>query len=142
MTKDKTYRFIEGCMYNYYANENRMHELRARYENLMSVHGHNYEAHMPDSESNPVLEVTNSRLKLEQSMKKLEEYIRPVKRLHEDLQTKYRDKKQILLILERKYFKQETMKRITDELNISQPTYWRRTQELMRLARKYFCEEE
>ena len=142
MTKDKTYRFIEGCMYNYYANENRMQELRARYETLMSLHGHNYEAHIPDSESNPVMEVTNSRLKLESSMRKLEEYLRPVKRLHEDLSTKYTEKRQLLSLLERKYFKQETMKRIMNEMHISQSTYWRRTQELMRLARKYFCEEE
>lgn len=129
-------------MYNYYANENRMSELQARYEMLMSMHGHNYEAHVADSESNPVLEVTHNRLKLEASMRKLEEYIRPVKRLYEDLKTKYTDKTQILSILEKKYFKQESMRRTMNEMHISQPTYWRRTQELMKLARKYFCEEE
>ena len=142
MTKDKTYRYIEGCMYNYQANQRQASELEEQKKSLISVHGHNYEAHIKDGASNPVLDRTHKVLKIESRLKKLESYIRPVRNLHKDLQEVYTDKKQVLLILEKKYFKHEYQQRIQEDLHISQPTYWRRTQELMRLAKEYFALEE
>ena len=142
MTKDKTYRYIEGCMYNYQANQRQASELEEQKKSLISVHGHNYEAHIKDGASNPVLDRTHKVLKIESRLKKLENCIRPVRNLHNDLQEIYTDKKQVLLILERKYFKHEHQKRIQEDLHISQPTYWRRTQELMRLAKGYFAIED
>ena len=142
MKKDKTYRYIEGCMYNYQANQSQALELEERKKNLISVHGHNYEAHVLNGESNPVLDRTHKVLKIETRLKKLESCIRPVRNLHQDLKEIYTDKKQVLLILEKKYFKHETQKHIQDELHISQPTYWRRNDELMKLARQYFALED
>lgn len=142
MTKDKTYRYIEGCMYNYQANQRQASELEEQKKSLISVHGHNYEAHIKDGASNPVLDRTHKVLKIESRLKKLESYIRPVRNLHKDLQEVYTDKKQVLLILEKKYFKHEYQQRIQEDLHISQPTYWRRTQELMKLAKEYFALEE
>ena len=142
MKKDKTYRYIESCMYNYNVNKNQVSELEERKKSLLSVHGHNYEAHRQNADWNPVLERTHKVLKIETRIKKLEGYIRPVRKLHKDLKEVYTDKKQILLILEKKYFKHEHQKQIQEDLHISQPTYWRRTQELMRLAKEYFAVEE
>lgn len=65
MKKDKTYRYIEGCMYNYQANQSQALELEERKKNLTSVHGHNYEAHIMNGESNPVLDRTHKVLKIE-----------------------------------------------------------------------------
>lgn len=75
---------------------------------------------------------------MRKKIKELDSYIRPVKTLYYDLLHIYSGSHQILKILQMKYFHHDNLISILEELHISQPTYWRRTQELMKLAKKYF----
>ena len=139
MKKDKTYRFIEGCMYNYLANVNQLSELKERLKTLMSVRGHNYEAHIPNGTSDPVCNVAGKKIETERKIYELESYTRPVSKLRHALRYEYRTASQMLKLLELKYFRQEKPREVQERMHISSATYWRRTQELMRLAKKYFC---
>ncbi|MBQ3395023.1 MAG: hypothetical protein IJG55_01675 [Synergistaceae bacterium] len=138
MKKDKTYRFVEGCMYNYPANMTQMSELKERLKTLMSVRGHNYEAHIPNVTSDPVSNIAGNKIETERKIRELENYTRPVSKLHHALKYEYRTANQMLKLLELKYFRQEKPREVQEKMHISQATYWRRTQELMRLAKKYF----
>ena len=142
MTKDKTYRFIERCLYNYPSNVNRQTNLKARLKTLMSVRGHNYEAHTANGTSDPVNETVNKRLETERKIKHLDSYIQPVKKLYECLKRDRRKTNQMLSILKLKYFRQDKAHEIQKKLHISSSTYWRRTRELVMTAKEYFNDDE
>ena len=139
LMKDEHYRFIEKCLYNYRPNLIQFEKLKDKLQSLISVRGHNYEAHIPNVASDPVADVTDKRVRIEKRINELECYITPVNNLCYDLQHVYSGMHQINKILQMKYFGHEPMNSILRELHISQPTYWRRTQELIRLAKLYFA---
>ena len=136
--KDEHYRFVEKCLYNYRPNSIQYEKLKDKLTSLISVRGHNYEAHVPNVTSDPVADVAHNRIKLEKRINELERYITPVNNLCYDLKHVYSGMHQCLKILQMKYFRHDNMNSILRELHISQPTYWRRTQELIRLAKHYF----
>ena len=109
---------------------------------LQSVRGHSYEAHTTNGASDPVAEVTNKILNLERCIRNSEKKTRPVERLQADLTGDNLNYAQMGEILRRKYIEHEPTDTVKRELSISGSTYWRRTRELLRLAKKYFGEEE
>ena len=129
-------------MYNYETNSNRFELLRLKLQLLMSVRGHNYEAHIANGASDPVNEVVNKRIETEKKLNRLEQYILPVKKLYEGLKTDSRSQKDLRELMTRRYLNHERAKETQKELKISPATYWRRTHELMRQARKYFEETD
>lgn len=136
-------RYAEKCLYEYPSNLALIEALKIEIEVLSSVHGHTYEAHAVNSISDPVASVTARILSLEKRIKKIALRTRPVKRLCEELRDKTTCRiSQMALILRLRYFRKWSVNRVMREIAISYPTYWRRNQELLQMAKKFISEDK
>lgn len=133
---------VERCLWDYKANLASQAAMREEIAGLMSVRGHSYEAHVISVASDPVADVTNRILNLEHKIKSSERRTRPVEKLQVDLQGSDMYISQMGKILSLRYIEHESIEAVMDELAISSATFWRRTKELIRTARKYFGQEE
>lgn len=134
-------KYVERCLWDYRANVAMLEILQGKLRALQSVHGHNYEAHVENGASDPVAMRTDKVLNMERKIKRTEQLVFPVNRLVSDLSGSSHPTRQMSEILRLKYFDHNSREYVQTKLSISQPTYWRRHEELMRLARKYFGEE-
>ena len=133
---------VERCLWDYKANLASQAAMREEIANLMSVRGHSYEAHVISVASDPVADVTNRILNLEHRIKNSEKRTRPVEKLRGDLQSSDMYISQMGKILSLRYIEHESIEVVMDKLAISSSTFWRRTKELLRTARKYFGQSE
>ena len=134
-------RGVERHLWDYKANVACQAAMREEISGLMSVRGHNYEAHTAGI-SDPVAEITNRILNLESRIRKLEKKTRPVEKLSADLCGSDMHISQMRGILNKRYIEHESIEAVKYEIEVSTATYWRRMRELLRLARKYFGAEE
>ncbi len=130
--------YIERCLYDYKANKALLEFLITEQESLMSMHGANYSLFDTNNVSDPVSEVAHRALELEKKIKNVEKQINSVDRLYADLCGSAFYMHQMREILRLKYFEHHDKNVIKEALSISNSTLWRRTHELLRLAKKYF----
>ena len=130
--------YVEKCLYDYLANIAALEYLQEELINLKSIHGHSYEINKPSVGSDPVINTVNNRMELEKKISKLGKKINPIKRLIDDLESREHLKKILLL----KYISHGKNDYVQKEMNMSSATYWRRVRELLRIAKKYFGNEE
>lgn len=135
-------RYIEGCLWDYYANISQLESMKLELEDLQSVRGHSYEAHVQYGTSEPVFNVVSRKLNLEKRIAKIERRIQPVKRLKTDFEAGAYRERYMRDIFNIRYMEHGSVDYITRTLHISQPTYWRNNQKLLDLAGKYFADEE
>ena len=134
--------YIERCLYDYKANIAALEVLIAERNNLKSIHGHSYEVINSSVGADPVSRTVNNLMALEKKIDRLNKKIRPVNKLISDLSGRALRLQQIKKILTLKYLEHENNSYIQKEIGISVSTYWRRVQELLRIARKYFGYEQ
>ena len=144
-------KYVERCLWEYYANLAEVESLSAELDDLMSVRGHSYEAHIPSGASEPVFNVVNRRLNIERRIAGIGRRIGPVKRLKSDFEAGlYRERylRDIFNIrymehgsVDIRYMEHGIVDYVMKSLHISQPTYWRNKEKLIELAKKYFAEE-
>ena len=134
--------YVERCLYGYSDNLTLLENSRAELNNLQSLQAQSYEANSGNGISNPVFEVTARIISLEQKIKALLRYTKPVTRLFRMLTSiNTLRHSQMACILKLRYFAHHSVNKVIREMAISQPTYWRRNGELLRLARQYLCPE-
>lgn len=134
--------YVEKCLYDYPDNIALIEALNIELQLLSSVHGLSYEAHAINSISDPVAMVTTRIMSLERKITKMVNRTRPVERLLDDFRYKTTSRiSQMDLILRLRYFKKQSVNDVLRQGAISYPTYWRRNQELLQLARKYLAEQ-
>ena len=133
--------YVERCLYEYKANMALVEEIKEEIKHLMSLSSQGYEV-VSRQINNPVAEVTMKVISKEDKIKRTEKKIRPVRKLYEDLKGTALYISQLREILELKYFEQESTEDIKRKLSISGATLYRRKKKLLRLARKYFGEED
>ena len=134
-------KYVERCLWDYKANIAMLETLKLKAVELRSVHGHDYEAHSVNGISDPVAEVTGKILVLEKKIRKVSLMVIPVGKLEADLKGNAQPTRHIEGILKLRYFEHNNREYVQGELGLSRTTYWRRHDELMRLARKYLAEE-
>ena len=134
-------RYVERCLWEYYANLAEVESLSAELDDLMSVRGHSYEAHIPSGASEPVFNVVNRRLNIERRIAGIGRRIGPVKRLKSDFEAGLYRERYLRDIFNIRYMEHGSVDYVTRSLHISQPTYWRNKEKLIELAKKYFAEE-
>ena len=133
--------YVEKCLYDYPDNIALIEALKIELQLLSSVHGHSYEAHAVNSISDPVFMIVARIISLETKIKRTARRTRPIERLLEALRYKTTSRiSQLDLILRLRYFQKRSVNSVIREIAISYPTYWRRNQELLHLARKYLSE--
>ena len=134
-------RYVERCLWEYYANLAEVESLSVELDDLMSVRGHSYEAHVPSGTSEPVFNVVNRRLNIERRIAGIRRRIGPVKRLKSDFEAGLYRERYLRDIFNIRYMEHGSVDYVTRSLHISQPTYWRNKEKLIELAKKYFAEE-
>ncbi len=134
-------KYVERCLWDYKANVAMLEILTLRLGALRSVHGHNYEAHSVNGASDPVANVTGQILDLEKKIHRTGLMVYPVQRLEADLKGNAQPTYHMQEILKLRYFEHNSREYVQSELGLSQTTYWRRQEELLRLARKYLAED-
>ena len=134
-------RYVERCLWEYYANLAEVESLSAELDDLMSVRGHSYEAHIPSGASEPVFNVVNRRLNIERRIAGIGRRIGPVKRLKSDFEAGLYRERYLRDIFNIRYMEHGIVDYVMKSLHISQPTYWRNKEKLIELAKKYFAEE-
>ena len=117
--------YVERCLYDYKANVAEIEILREELNGLMSLHGQSYEINNSQGEGDPVANIVNQGLILEKKIAKLEKRVKPVDKLLSDL------KGSSLKV-------QQDKENIKQSLAVSERTLWRRTGELISLAKRYF----
>ena len=134
--------YVERCLYFYRDNLTLLDNSRAELKTLQSLQAQNYEANSGSGISDPVFRVTARIISLEQKIKALLRHIMPVKKLFRTLTSiNTLRHSQMACILKFRYFAHHSVNRVIREMAISQPTYWRRNDELLRLARQYLNAE-
>ena len=135
-------RYVERCLYNYRENLAMLQNLKAELMTLQSLHGASYEGHSINGVANPVFDVTARIISLEKKIMANLKRTRPVARLCGMLTCIHTLRhSQMAGILKLRYFRHYSVNRVIRELAISQPTYWRRNDELLRKAREYLNAE-
>lgn len=133
--------YIERCLYNYCDNLALLEHSRTELKSLQSLQAQSYEAHSGNGISNPVFEVIAKIISLEQKIKALLRHTSPVTRLFRTLTSiNTLRHSQMACILKLRYFAHHSVNKVIREMAISQPTYWRRNDELLRLAKQYLNE--
>ena len=130
--------YVERCLWEYRENVAMIEQLRAVCKELMSVRGHSYEAHIAGSVTNPVLDVTHKRLKLEARIARTELRVKPVERLNKDIANGAYNDRHIREVLKLRYMEHRSVDTVMDMLHISSSTYGRAKDKLLRVACKYF----
>ena len=130
--------YIERCLYDYKANVAKLEMMQEELDDLMSLHGQSYEIFKSHGEADPVANAVNQRLKLEIKIKEIKRRIKPVEKLIEDLKGTSLRVRQMAEILRLRYFQHEDKTIIMEKLAVSSSTLWRRTNELIALAERYF----
>lgn len=134
--------YVEQCLYNYCKNLALIKNLKTELLTLQSLHGASYEGHAINSIANPVFDVTARIISLEKKIMANLKRTRPVARLCGTLTCIHTLRhSQMAGILKLRYFRHYSVNRVIHELAISQPTYWRRNDELLRKAREYLSQE-
>ena len=134
--------YVERCLWDYYANLAEVESMSAELDDLRSVRGHSYEAHVQYGISEPVFNVVNRKLNLERRIAKVGRRIRPVKRLKADFEAGAYRERYLRDIFNIRYMEHGSVDYVMRSLHISQPTYWRNKEKLILLAKKYFAAEE
>lgn len=129
-------------MWDYKANIGKLAQIRSELENVRSVRGHSYEAHvMSSGTTDPVADVVNKILAIERRIKRTENDVEPIHRLEMDIEAGcYRDR-YVREIFKLRYIEHWSVDYIMGELSISSSTYWRGKERLVDIARKYFALE-
>lgn len=130
--------YVERCLYDYKANVAEIEALRSEQNNLMSLHGHNYEMNNSFGECDPVANIVNQSLNLDKKIAAIEKRVKPVDKLLGDLKGSSQRVQQMAGILRLRYFQHEDNFVVRRELSISSTTLWRRSRELLALASHYF----
>ena len=134
--KGKSY--VEKCLWEYRENVAMLEHLRALCQGLMSVRGHSYEAHIAGNVTNPVLDITDKRLKLESRIARTELRVKPVERLNRDMANGAYNDRHIREVLKLRYMEHHSVDTVRDMLHISSSTYGRAKERLLKVACKYF----
>ena len=130
--------YVEKCLWEYRQNVAMLEHLREVCQGLMSVRGHSYEAHIAGSVTNPVLDVTHKRLKLEARIARTELRVKPVERLNKDIANGEYNDRHIREVLKLRYMEHRSVDAVMDMLHISSSTYGRAKEKLLRVACSYF----
>ncbi len=130
--------YVERCLWEYRENVAMLEQLREFCKGLMSVRGHSYEAHIAGNVTNPVLDVTHKKLKLEARIAKIELRVKPVERLNADIANGAYNDRHIREVLKLRYMEHHSVDAVRDMLHISSSTYGRAKKKLLRVACKYF----
>ena len=130
--------YVERCLYDYKANVAEIEILREELNGLMSLHGQSYEINNSQGENDPVANIVNQGLRLEKKIAKLEKRVKPVDKLLSDLKGSSLKVQQMSGILRLRYIEHEDKENIKQSLAVSERTLWRRTGELISLAKRYF----
>ena len=134
--------YVERCLYCYRDNLTLLDNSRAELQTVKSLQVQNYKPNSGSGISNPVFEVTAKIISLEQKIKALLRHTMPVKKLFRTLTSiNTLRHSQMACILKFRYFAHHSVNKVIREMAISQPTYWRRNGELLRLARQYLNAE-
>ena len=132
--------YVEKCLYGYKYKAN-LAELEVLYEerkNLMSLHGQTYEINNSSGEQDPVGNIVNQGFTLDKRISQLEKRVKPVDKLINDLKGSSFREQQMCGILRLRYIEHEDKEIIKKKIGISDITLWRRTKDLMSLAKRYF----
>ena len=132
--------YVERCLWEYKENAAELEVLRMEQQELMSLHVQSYEAHGANGVSDPVSEVAHRRMTLEKKIVKLERRTKPVEKLQGDLCGNDMRISQMREILRLRYLAHDSHEDIQRRMAVSSATYWRRSRELLRMARRYFGE--
>ena len=130
--------YVERCLWEYRENVAMREQLREFCKGLMSVRGHSYEAHIAGNVTNPVLDVTHKKLKLEARIAKIELRVKPVERLNADIANGAYNDRHIREVLKLRYMEHHSVDAVRDMLHISSSTYGRAKDRLLKVACKYF----
>ena len=143
--KDK-FRFAEKCLYEYKKNIACLDILRDDLKVEKSgtdVHAQNYQLsfNFTGEPSDPVQARLLKIEALEDKIRRLERYSKPITQLITDLNSpetlEESDNKILLGILRFMYFGKNKPKAVQDELNLSEQTFFRRRREIVRMAGDY-----
>lgn len=143
--KDK-FRYAEKCLYGFKKNLACLEILKGDLKIKRTgtdVHAQNYQAVFNSSgePSNPVYSHVVSIETLEERIKVLERWTKPIAQMIADLNNQYvlsgSRNADILQILNLMYFGENVPKKVMDELKITRRTFTRRRQELVRITISY-----
>ena len=130
--------YVEQCLYDYKANVAKLEMMCEELNGLMSLHGQSYEIFNSQGEPDPVANTVNQKMRLEIKINEIKGRIKPVEKLIEDLNGTSLRVRQMAEILRLRYFQHEDKTIIMEKLAVSSSTLWRRTNELIALAERYF----
>ena len=130
-------RKAERVLWNYMPNVKRVEKYRVKYEELVSVRGQDYGAHVVNGVSDPVLEVAHRKIELDKKIKTLEREIRAVEVLKDSLPLDELNTYQMSGILRKRYIEHKRADIVMRELGITKTTYYRRKNELIERAEEY-----
>ncbi|MBR2207269.1 MAG: hypothetical protein IJ859_00505 [Synergistaceae bacterium] len=130
--------YVEKCLYGYKANLAELEVLYEERKNLMSLHGQTYEINNSSGEQDPVGNIVNQGFSLDKRISQLEKRVKPVDKLMKDLQGSSLRVQQMSEILRLKYINHEDKDSIKKKVAVSDITLWRRTKDLIALAKRYF----
>ena len=132
--------YVERCLWEYRDNLAAIEMMREEMAELQSLRVQTYAGGGGQAKgvaADPVLDVCERVLKLEQKIKRLERETTPITLMQETLLGSDIRICQMREILKLRYFEHESKDKVVSSLCVSEATYFRRCSELKQLARKY-----
>ena len=143
---DFSFRFAEGCMYNFKSNLARLKILREKLSELdksMSMHGQSYEPinNGGSNDNSPVAVRALKIASLEDEISSLSLRTTPIADLIKDLSSPEAlagsRNTELMQIMNLFYFGQNSADAVAYELNISRAKFYRQREQIVKLAIKY-----
>ncbi|GHV45880.1 hypothetical protein FACS1894204_06280 [Synergistales bacterium] len=143
MNKKSAFKFAEGCLYRYLENKARIEALR---EELRELGGGHVKVQSYDERTgtNNYIDNVPPRIvkidDIERQIVRIERRVLPIERLIKDLESPMnlsRERREMLCILQMRYFNQNTWDRTIEHMGISIHTFVKRRRQLVAITVRY-----